>query len=259
MKKNFNINEVKTITQAMTMPVFSLVMSGNFMAVMKHRIMEETGLENFPIIVLTGQPVTGKSAVFKAVVSNQENETDYMIIEYVDNTVFYKETQPVGYIGDNIVRSAYHNASSVVGMEIGTNSMKSFSEAAIKRMLIESTDGFWNGENQSFTMELCQCKETLAEIKVKYQEWFAHQKTSFDKMLKVYEKFFECDMGFDARTVHKTFFYYATLVYYFKFLEEEFPEVFTELNVDRVNWVLGLGMDCVKTQESEEMKCIGTD
>ena len=262
--------EVKTISETMIKPIFSLALSGHIMGMIKERIMEETDFGSFPMLVLLGPPKTGKTAVFKAAIPDaamrkstidgfreinkysRDEGVEYMLIDDVSNTNTYAKRQQYTRILDDIGRRAYEGRSCVIALTMEEGTLRYFPESGIQRMLIADTTDFWNRENQNFTRKLRKCNQTLTELLEEFRVWFQEQEPCFAERLELHEKRHEETMEKNSRLVHITFVYRISVEYYFKFLEYLYPGVYNSMNLDiqtELDHLLAPFFEVPKTEE----------
>lgn len=246
-----NKKHLEQITEGMLSGQFSLVLAGNFLNVLKHRLIE-SGFQGFPVICLYGPGNMGKTATCYAATPSDDvvidarygstavkkaleaNPERYMVLDDICDANGRSYRESLNTMVDRAVRTGFSSTGPIVALTIEEKTYKCMVDSCRQRLLCYNVTGCWNDKEHTLAENLQECRGTLQEVVEEFQIWFEVEQDSYDfvQMRRTFtSKYYEMAKG-NTRTINKVFAYTLSLRMFFYYLQSEHYEMFARFEKD---------------------------
>ena len=218
---------------------FSFVLAGNITKFLKEALLGE-GIQDFPVLALTGPPGSGKTSVARAGMSGKISE--YMFtdkVSYVRNQLAKPEMQDeyvllddcadfasqaarqkaATYL-DEVVRGSYTGTGPLIIITVEEKALERITQSCRMRMIeVPVGDVLENPILNGNLSDLQQNKEMLHKLFGEFGKWYENNsgRYHYQEWLK---KFRERHQGKDSRSISLFFIYFVSLAVFNNFMKE---------------------------------------
>lgn len=247
--KNHEILQV--INRIIKNPLLHLPFAGNILAVLKP-VMQENGIDAYPVLCLIGAPQSGKTTVAKRIIINRPRNRPEPADNNIENKFFYITTdinvstlkkilqkRPYDYVVlddfadfedndtkrkagrflDQVVRPSYAGSSSLLLITAESGALDKITGSLHSRMIKLHMDNWkYNRKNKQLLEDIFRFQPELSLLLHDFSEWSAKQQLGVHEKNLNFQQKYQGIM--DDRSISLFFAYDFSMEVFSKFLTE---------------------------------------